>query len=192
MTPEPAPAAPDETLYARVAGGDAGAFADLVARHRQRIMAVAARMTGDRGLAEDIVQETFIRAWVKAPGWRPQAIGGGASFATWLTRIAINLAIDRLRRVVPLRLEDAPEPISAEPDGEVRLMAGERRARLAAAVAALPERQRAAIALTYDQGLSNAAAAAVLESSVGALELLLVRARRALRHKLRDLAEDAP
>src|SRR5579862_9619912 len=98
MTPEPEPAAPDETLYARVAGGDAGAFTDLVERHRRRIMAVAARMTGDRGAAEDIVQESFIRAWVKAPAWRPPGNGGTARFATWLTRIAVNLAIDRLRR----------------------------------------------------------------------------------------------
>ena len=176
----------DESLYARVGRGDRAAFARLVGRHRQRLGAVVARMTGQAAAAEDIVQETFVRAWVQAPGWRDRQEGGTARFSTWLTRIALNLAIDRARRVAPLPLDAIPEPESGQPDSEAHLLQRERAALLARAVAALPDWQRAAITLTYDDDLPNAEAAAVLGTTVGAFELLLVRARRALRQALQD------
>jgi RNA polymerase sigma-70 factor (ECF subfamily) len=82
-------------------------------------------------------------------------------------------------------LDAIPEPEAGDPDAEAHLLLRERAALLAHAVAALPDRQRAAITLTYDEGLPNAEAAAVLGTTVGAFELLLVRARRTLRHALR-------
>jgi len=186
MQPTPDGEEPDESLYARVGRGDRLAFARLVERHRQRLGAVITRMTGQTAVAEDIVQEAFVRAWVQAPAWRAQQDGGTARFGTWLTRIALNLAIDRTRRVVPLALDMIAETAAREPDGEAILLRRERATLLARAVAALPDRQRAAIALTYDAGLPNAEAAAALGTSVGAFELLLVRARRTLRLALRD------
>jgi RNA polymerase sigma-70 factor (ECF subfamily) len=176
----------DESLYARVARGDRAAFARLVGRHRGRLGAVVTRMTGQAAAAEDIVQEAFVRAWVQAPGWRGPEDGGTARFATWLTRIALNLAIDRARRVAPVALDVIAEPEAGDPDGEALLLQRERATLLARAVAALPDRQRAAITLTYDDDLPNAEAAAVLGTTVGAFELLLVRARRTLRQALQD------
>ena len=176
----------DESLYSRVARGDRAAFARLVGRHRGRLGAVVTRMTGQAAAAEDIVQETFVRAWVQAPGWRGLQDGGTARFATWLTRIALNLAIDRARRVAPVALDAIAEPEAGEANGEALLLQRERAALLARAVASLPDRQRAAITLTYDDDLPNAEAAAVLGTTVGAFELLLVRARRTLRQALQE------
>jgi RNA polymerase sigma-70 factor (ECF subfamily) len=87
-------------------------------------------------------------------------------------------------------LDAIAEPAANEPDGEACLLRRERAALLARAVAALPDRQRAAITLTYDDDLPNAEAAAALGTSVGAFELRLVRARRTLRQALQDAWED--
>lgn len=164
----------------QVARGDRLAFARLVERHGARLMALAVRIVGNRAVAEEIVQETFTRAWTHAPNWRPQGEIGRA-FAAWLSRVTTNLAIDQVRRPKNLPIEDAPEPVDPASDAVDTLIARQKMARLQAALATLPPRQRAAIALTYDQGLSNIEGAAALETSVGAFELLLVRARRALR-----------
>jgi len=176
----------DESLYARVGRGDRAAFARLVGRHRRRLGAMVTRMTGQAAAAEDIVQESFVRAWTQAPGWRGLQDGGTARFGTWLTRIAMNLAIDRARRVAPLPLDTIAEPETGQPDSEALLLRHERATLLARAVADLPDRQRAAVTLTYDDDLPNAEAAAVLGITVGAFELLLVRARRTLRQALQD------
>jgi RNA polymerase sigma-70 factor (ECF subfamily) len=128
---------------------------------------------------------------VKAPGWVAPSQGGSAQFTTWLSRIAINLAIDRLRRRPELPLDGAPEPLDPARSAEDALLAREQDGRLRRGIAALPERQRAAIALTYDQGLSNADGAAALGTSTGAFELLLVRARRALRDAMASRGDEA-
>jgi RNA polymerase sigma-70 factor (ECF subfamily) len=179
-----APEEPDEQLVLRVARGDRVAFGRLVTRHRGRVTAMVMRIVGDSGAAEDVAQEAFLRAWVKAPGWVAIAHGGTAQFSTWLARVAVNLAIDRRRRPSDLPIESAPEPLDPTPGAEEAMLEREQDAVLTRAVAGLPERQRAAIGLTYDQGLSNAEAAAAMEISTGAFELLLVRARRALREQM--------
>jgi RNA polymerase sigma-70 factor (ECF subfamily) len=176
----------DDELLVRVARGDGAAFSRLVGRHRARLMATATRIVGSRAIAEEVVQEAFTRAWINAPRWRPQA---GGSFGGWLVRVATNLAIDQMRRTSTLPLDDAPEPIDSAPSADQTLIAAEDRRRLEAALAMLPPRQKAAVALTYDQGLSNAAGAEAMDISIGAFELLLVRARRALRQAM---MEDKP
>ena len=170
----------DDALVLQVARGDRLAFARLVERHGTRLMALAVRIVGSRAVAEEIVQEAFTRAWVQAPNWRQKGEAGRA-FSAWLSRVATNLAIDQVRRPKTSAIEDAPEPVDPAADAVDTLIAGEKLARLRSALAALPPRQRAAIALTYDQGLSNSEGAAAMQTSVGAFELLLVRARRALR-----------
>ena len=170
----------DDALVLQVARGDRLAFARLVERHGARLMALAVRIVGSRAVAEEIVQEAFTRAWIAAPNWRQKGEAGRA-FAAWLSRVATNLAIDQVRRPKTSAIEDAPEPIDPAADAVDTLIAGEKLARLRAALATLPPRQRAAIALTYDQGLSNIEGAEAMQTSVGAFELLLVRARRALR-----------
>jgi RNA polymerase sigma-70 factor (ECF subfamily) len=168
----------DDALVLQVARGDRLAFAHLVQRHSPRLMALVGRIVGNRAVAEEIVQDVFTRAWITAPSWQQRASQFG--FAAWLSRVATNLAIDHLRRPQSVPIEAAPEPAD-DSDAVGDLIARERLEKLRAAMATLPPRQRAAIALTYDQGLSNAQGAAALETSVGAFELLLVRARRALR-----------
>jgi RNA polymerase sigma-70 factor (ECF subfamily) len=174
--------AADDDLLERIAGGDRRAFAILMARHVDRVYGLALRMTGSRSDAEDIVQEAFARVWAKAGNWRR----GGARFSTWLYRVVLNLCVDlrRRRRVRPEGLDSADAVAAAEPTAEAALVSAQRDARVAAAVAALPERQRAAVVLTYTSGLSNAQAAELMELSVKAFEALLVRARRALRANL--------
>jgi RNA polymerase sigma-70 factor, ECF subfamily len=175
----------DDELVAQVAKGDGLAFARLVQRHRSRLMAVAARILGNPAMAEDVVQETFTRAWVNAPRWRVQNEGRTA-FAAWLSRIATNLSIDQLRRANTVPLEAAPVIEDDAPGADAQMIEAERTRRLHAAMQELPARQRAAITLTYDEGHSNAEGASILQISVGAFELLLVRARRALRLALMD------
>jgi RNA polymerase sigma-70 factor (ECF subfamily) len=172
----------DEDLLSRVANGDKAAFGGLVARHRRRLTAMTARIIGAVA-AEDVVQETFTRAWIHAPAWQ-QSGALRFSYAAWLSRVAMNLAIDQTRRrVATVDIGDVDTP-DKTPDVETVLIRRERMALLQDAMARLPPRQRMALTLTYDAELANSEAAGVMEISVGAFELLLVRARRALRTAL--------
>jgi RNA polymerase sigma-70 factor (ECF subfamily) len=176
----------DEELMARVVGGDHRAFRELVERHRGTAMRVAYGIVRDRSESEDIVQDAFERVWHKAGSWRA---GGDARFVAWLSRITINLAIDRKRRAVARPLDEAGEVRADEPDSEARVSGWQVGRRIRAAIERLPERQRLAFALCQIERMSNAAAAQMLGVSVGALELLLVRARKTVRRDLADLTE---
>ena len=175
-----APEELDDDLVRLTAFGDKRAFVRLVARHRSRLLALTTRILGSRAAAEDVVQEVVTRAWMRAPEWRAKE-PGRASYAAWLSRVAVNLAIDQTRKVRPVHIDDVDEPADGGLPADVAMIADERHARLRAAIAELPERQRTALSLTYDAELSNAEGAAAMAVSVGAFELLLVRARRTLR-----------
>jgi RNA polymerase sigma-70 factor (ECF subfamily) len=178
-------AGPDEILMTRVGQGDQPAFQVLVQRHLQRSLDLARRMTASASDAEEVAQEAFLRVWTTASRWRPE----GAAFRTWLYRIVVNLCLDRARRKPFAPLEDAGDPRDPSPDALARLERAETKRRVGAAIELLPEhqqRQRAALVLSYFNGLSNAEAAQVLGVSVSGLEALLVRARRALRGRLAD------
>ncbi|MGF6853583.1 RNA polymerase sigma factor (sigma-70 family) [Paraburkholderia sp. CI3] len=175
-----APPDPDAELIARVGRAEPGAVRSLVARKLPRLLALATRMLGDRMEAEDVAQEVFVRIWKQAARWRE----GEAKFDTWMHRVALNLCYDRLRgqREDPSdELPDSADP-AAPPDA--RLEARADHARVRAALAALPARQREALVLTYYQEMSNVDAAALMGVSVDALESLLGRARRGLRAQL--------
>lgn len=169
-------------LMRRVGAGDAAACRVLVERHLGSIVGIAHRLLGDPSEAEDVAQDTFIRLWRHADRWQPRA-----RLSTWLYRVAYNLCMDRLRTRRERPFEWAPDPV-ASPAAPVqrnqvaRIVAG--------ALGALPERQRAAIALVYHQGLSNVDAAEVLGISVDAVESLLARGRRSLREQLGALRSD--
>jgi len=170
----------DEALMGRVANGDHAAFRLLVERHLGRAVGIAYRILGNRAEAEEAAQEAFLRVWTSAPNWKLD----GALFRTWFSRVLTNLCIDRRRRPRNEPLESAGDPADERPDAEQQLGERQESAAVAAAVAELPERQRAALALCYWQGMSNIEAAASLGLSVGAVESLLVRARRGLKEKL--------
>ncbi len=171
--------ASDEELMVRIASGDQGAFRLLSRRHLTRTLALARRITGNQADAEEIVQEALLRVWTNAPRWRPTA-----AFRTWFYRVVFNLCLNRKRRRPFAPLEDAGDPADPAPNAAAQLERRQGDQVVSAAIAALPERQRAAIVLTYHDGLSNAETAAVLDTSIGGVETLLVRAKRSLRASL--------
>jgi RNA polymerase sigma-70 factor (ECF subfamily) len=178
---------PDADLVRSAGAGDTRAAEALVRRHLPKMVGVARRMLGDASEAEDVAQEVFLRVWRETPRWRP----GAAKFETWMHRVALNLCYDRLRRRREKPDADAgvavadPAPLASDV-----WLARQRAQRVHAALAELPERQRAAIALVHFEEMSNIAAAEILEISVEALESLLARGRRALRAALADVAAD--
>jgi RNA polymerase sigma factor (sigma-70 family) len=174
---------PDEELLGRVAAGDPAAVRALAARKLPRLLALAGRMLGEATEAEDVAQEAMIRAWKQAPLWRP----GAARFDTWLHRVALNLCYDRLRRRRETPTDQPPEQVYEGPAPDRGLEARDVGRRVAAAMQALPDRQREAVALCHYQELTNIEAAAVMGLSVEALESLLSRGRRALRAALADM-----
>ena len=178
--------ASDEELMLRIARGDKRAFRALVPRYAARAVALARRITGNEADAEEIAQDAFLRVWVNAPRWRPQA-----AFRTWFYRIVFNLALNRRRRAPLLPLAAAGDPPDPAAGAGERIERDETDRAVAAAIAALPARQRAAIALTYDEELTNAEAALVLGTSVSSIESLLVRAKRALRETLGPLIAES-
>jgi RNA polymerase sigma-70 factor (ECF subfamily) len=164
----------------RVASGDARALEILAERHTPMLFAVAWRMLADAAEAEDVVQETMTRLWTHADKWTP--IGGG--LGGWLRRVATNLCLDRKRKRAFVSDDAVPERADEAPAADALIDAGRRERAVAAAMQELPDRQRAAIVLTYYEGLSNAEAASSLGVGVKALESLLVRARRSLGRSL--------
>ncbi|MEO1678532.1 MAG: sigma-70 family RNA polymerase sigma factor [Pseudomonadota bacterium] len=192
----------DAALLAAYAAGDRAAAQALVARLAPRILAMATRMLGDRAEAEDVTQEAMLRLWQNAPTWQAHgpedadkatvepdaAQRGRARVSTWLARVALNLATDRLRRRRGVAWDDAFAPGAEPPDGqpgaEARLRTAERAAALRAALATLPDRQAQAVALRHLEGLSNSEIAAVMEIGVEAVESLTARGKRALAARL--------
>lgn len=184
----PAPAAarrnlvldPDSSDIALAANGDPPAFSRLVDRHLARVHRLAWRTLGNDADAEEVAQETFLRAFTHLPQWR----SGQARFSTWLYRVAFNLCQDRLRarrEYLPVDDLDLSDPDS-EPEFAVARM--QRLERIEDALATLPQRQREALLLCHYEGQTQDEAAAVLGVSVEAVESLLGRARRSLRAML--------
>jgi RNA polymerase sigma-70 factor (ECF subfamily) len=177
---------PDETLMLRVGTGDHAACHELVERHLGRIVSFAGRILGDRGMAEDVAQEVFLRLWSHAQRWRPT----GARLTTWLHRVALNLCLDWLARRRETPLDETDEPVDRAPHAIALLQGQDLSQQVSQALAELPDKQRIALTLCYYQGLRNIEAAETMEISVEALESLLARGRRTLKARLRDVAPD--
>lgn len=176
---------PDVELLARIGNKEPAAVNEMVSRKLPRLLALASRILGDADEAKDVAQESFLRIWRQAANWR----SGEARFDTWLHRVVLNLCHDRLRKRKERPLEDdepGSEPVDSAPRPDEQLEATARSEQMAAALAALPDRQREAIVLQYYQELSNIEAAALMNISVDALESLLSRARRNLRSHLAE------
>lgn len=175
----------DEALMARVARGDQPAFRALARRHVPAMVGLARRILGNTADAEDVAQEAMLRVWTHAPRWQPVA-----AFKTWLTRIVVNLCLDRKRRAAWVDLEEAGELVDRAPDAVERMETNERERQLQSAIEKLPDRQRAAIVLTYSEGMSNAQVADILDTSVSAVETLLIRGKQNLRRALGGLIDE--
>ena len=178
----------DDALIVRVAARDADAFRVLADRHGALPYRIGYRMTGDAAEAEDIAQEAFLRLWDKATRWRP----GGPGVAAWLTRVAMNLSLDRLRRRRFASDEPVPERADEAIGADEAIEQEQTTAAVRACIASLPERQRAAIVLTYYEELANREAAETLDMNLKAFESLLFRARAALCDSLRAHAAIGP
>ena len=175
----------DEALMARVARGDEPAYRQLVRRHVPAVVALARRILGNATDAEDVAQEAMLRVWVNAPRWQPLAL-----FRTWLTRVVVNLCLDRKRRAPWVELEAAGEIADPAIGASEQVERSELDRQLAAAIEGLTARQRAAVMLTYSEGLSNAQVAEILDTSVSAVETLLVRGKQNLRRALGSVIDE--
>lgn len=168
----------DEELLAEHVKGSATAFETLVMRHRDRLWGVALRTTGDPEEAADALQDAFISAFRRADQFR-----GEAAVTTWLHRIVVNAALDRLRRrkarpaTTPL-LEDGSSEAIRDPDEPLERL--ELRMEIVRALSQIPEDQRAAILLVDVEGRSVEEAAAVLQCPVGTVKSRCSRGRARL------------
>src|SRR6202158_2119089 len=133
----------DEALMARIARGDKRAFRALASRHLPAMLGLARRILGNAADAEDVVQEAMLRVWTHAPRWQPLAL-----FRTWLTRVVVNLCLDRKRRAPWVALEAAGEIVDPALGASEKAERDERERLVAAAIAALPPPPRAAVVLT--------------------------------------------
>lgn len=179
--------ASDEDLAERVrASGDAAAFAEIIARYRSRLIALARRMLAHSGgfeEAEDVAQDALVAAYHRRETYRR-----GDPFRPWLYRIAVNRCLDRLRvqsrRPAPQTLDNLPEPESPKDDPLDALLEDEWEAHLAAAVAALAPRHRAVFLLRHLDELSYEEIAIATDIPIGTVKTYLFRARAALRREL--------
>ena len=168
----------------QVSRGDREAFAALVEIHTPALERFAMRMLLEPQRAEEVLQETLMKAWREAARYDPDR----ARLSTWLHQIAHNLCIDilrRQRREQPLT-ENADTITDSDESPESIVQTQETQRQLTSAVSALSQRHRTALVLTYYQSLPNRDVAQIMGISVRALESLLVRARRELKTILEE------
>src|SRR3954447_19567017 len=175
----------DQALLAAHVAGDPQAFTVLVRRHRDRLWAVALRTMRDREEAADALQDALLSAFRNASGYR-----GDAAVTTWLHRVVVNACLGRMRRravrpAVPLGDTDVPTGVDEQGVLDNRLD-------VAAALARLPEAQRAAIVLVDLQDMSVAEAATVLGVAEGTVKARCSRGRRALARIFRGDDPEEP
>lgn len=167
-----------------VAAGDVAAFARVVEATSTRLYRLAARMMGDLQEAEDVVQDAYVRAF---DALREGRFDRRSSVDTWLYRIVTNTALDALRArrrrtrkaTDPLDDVEVPEQMSSAE----RLAARDALRELSLWIDDLPPDQRTALVLKELEGLPSDEVAAIMKSSVGAVEQRLVRARATLRSR---------
>ena len=179
----------DESDVARASGGDLEAFDALMARHETKVFNLCLWVLGDRDEAADAAQDAFIRAYRHLKKFR-----GDCSFGSWVSRIAINVARDALKkkRARPrdfssLEWQDGPE--FDPPDDTARgapeaLARRERQKAVRRALAKVPENYRTTLILFDLQGRSYEECADVLQVPIGTIKSRLSRARAALRDAL--------
>ncbi len=170
----------DAALLGRIAERDGAAFEDLYRRYARPIYGLAVRLLGDRGRAEDAVQETFAAIWRSASKYRPERGPG----APWLYAVARNAIVDRARaRREPLA--EAPDEPSRDPGPPERAESAYLSWQVHGALERLPEHERAVLELAYWSGLSQSEIAEFLGIPLGTVK---TRTRSGLAH-LADLLE---
>jgi RNA polymerase sigma-70 factor (ECF subfamily) len=164
----------DRDLLAAHCAGSPDAFGEIFRRHRDRMWALALRITRDPDLSADAVQEAFIAAFRHAGSFR-----GEAEVTTWLHRIVVNSCLDRLRRNKPVAdLPDADLSVLADPHDHHHSV--DVRLDIRAALEQLPEGQRMALVLVDMHGLSITEAAGILNVAEGTIKSRCARGRAAM------------
>jgi RNA polymerase sigma-70 factor, ECF subfamily len=185
----------DLNLITAAQQGDTRAFGGLVSRYQAKVVSVVYRMCGDPHLAEEAAQEAFLRAWQHLPGYDPRY-----SFRAWVYRIAINAALDSLRREKPTLDIDGMEDDAGLTQGggmedrgpedpETALVRKERAQRVRQAVLGLPAPSRSVLVLREYAGLSYAEIADTLRIPLGTVMSRLNSARGQLRQALTGMLE---
>jgi RNA polymerase sigma-70 factor, ECF subfamily len=181
---------PDRELVERARAGERAAFDLLVARYQRRLLRLVLRLLRDPAEAEDVVQETFLKAFRALPRFR-----GEAAFYTWLYRIALNGARNAILRrrqrgashgVAPSQL---PAPVPEIGTPESMLLSKQVMLAIDAALAALPLELRTAIVLREIEGLSYEEIAEIMECPLGTVRSRIFRAREAIARRLRPLLD---
>jgi RNA polymerase sigma-70 factor (ECF subfamily) len=172
----------DARLVVRVLSGDTACFAALVGRYQAAMHRYARGMVRDPDLASDLVQESFVKAYTRLASCRDPS-----RFGAWMYRIVVNRCRDHLKRqrrpTVPLEEHTAAAPESDGP--ALRTDRAELRALLERTLATLPGPQREAFLLRHVDGHSYEEMAAMLDVTVSALKMRVMRARSALQERLR-------
>ena len=175
--------ASDDRLVALGLTGDRAAWGELVERHKDGLVNYLTRMTGERGAAEDLAHDAFVRLFERAASYRPRG-----RFRAYLYRIAVNLLRSQERRKQRWRLiatrflpanGDRPEPAAS-----ARMLGEERDRQVAEAVARLPQRFRAPIVLFNVEGWSYREIADALGCREGTVKSRIHRGRQVLRQEL--------
>ena len=166
-------------------------YAEIVERHQRRASRIAFHYLRDAADADDAVQDAFIKAFTHLETYRDEL-----PFEVWFTRVLINGCLDRIksrtrrnRWIVSLEEQghgtDALDPAAEQPNPEARALAAERRRHLTAALARLPERQRAVFLLSQEQGYTSREVSAMTGMKETTVRVHLFRAIRKLRTLLR-------
>jgi RNA polymerase sigma-70 factor (ECF subfamily) len=185
----------DDEIVERVLAGELGLFETLMRRHNQRLYRAVRSILSGSDEAEDVVQDAYVRAYAHLHQFE-----GRASFATWITRIAINEALARLRdrkRVVEIdSIENSEEAEmkflkSTAPTPEEETMARSVATMLEGAVDALPDAYRSVFMLREIEGLDTAETAECLQLTEDAVKVRLHRGRALLRREIYKLTGEA-
>jgi RNA polymerase sigma-70 factor (ECF subfamily) len=176
-------ASDDQADVRKVLAGDIAAFENIVRRWQSPLINLAYRFSRDRGRAEEMAQEAFLRAYRGLNAWR-----GDAAFSTWLFALATNLYRSEIRRIPPrtVSIDDVAEPSDPRVEDPLRLAEGRDRA-VRQAVFTLPPKYREALTVFYFHGMDVSAAAQSLGLPEGTVKARLSRGRELLRQKLPQL-----
>jgi RNA polymerase sigma-70 factor (ECF subfamily) len=168
---------PMENLISRARQGDQGAIEALWFRSADRLHALCLRMTADPALAEELTQESFLRAWQKLDSFREES-----EFTSWLHRVAVNVVLSHQRSNRRRQIREQQDPLPGlGPLGE----APDRALDLDRAIRRLPQRARAVFLLHDVEGYRHAEIAQLLKIAIGTSKTQLHRARSLLREALR-------
>jgi len=173
----------EPALIEQAQNGDRSAYEELVRRTYTCVVNIVHRMCGDMSLAEDAAQEAYLRAWINLPSFRP-----GSSLRNWLCRIAVNAALDVLRRKTEDPVEDEKMQMVTDqaPDPEAALIQKEQAASIQRAMQSLPEGARSVIVLREYGELSYQEIATALDIPIGTVMSRLNYARNRLREVLKE------